>query len=102
MASSLNSSYCYILHSGSSVFTWTGNLTNSEDQELVERQLDLIKASCYGMFSHSKHVLLELLYLQAEENMLDGLRFYCLSFEIFAAQLSITIDSQTEPVLLSH
>ncbi|KAK4709838.1 hypothetical protein R3W88_004351 [Solanum pinnatisectum] len=43
VASSLNSSYCYILHSGSSVFTWTGNLTNSEDQELVERQLDLIK-----------------------------------------------------------
>ncbi|WMV14056.1 hypothetical protein MTR67_007441 [Solanum verrucosum] len=49
VASSLNSSYCYILHSGSSVFTWTGNLTNSEDQELVERQLDLIKASCHGM-----------------------------------------------------
>ncbi|CAN4123769.1 unnamed protein product [Withania somnifera] len=43
VASSLNSSYCYILHSGSSVFTWTGNLTTSEDQELVERQLDLIK-----------------------------------------------------------
>lgn len=43
VASSLNSSYCYILHSGSSVFTWLGNLTTSEDQELVERQLDLIK-----------------------------------------------------------
>ncbi|TXG61066.1 hypothetical protein EZV62_012429 [Acer yangbiense] len=43
VASSLNSSYCYILHSGSSVFTWSGNLTTSEDQELVERQLDLIK-----------------------------------------------------------
>ncbi|PHT48029.1 hypothetical protein CQW23_12237 [Capsicum baccatum] len=55
VASSLNSSYCYILHSGSSVFTWTGNLTTSEDQELVERQLDLIKASFHGMFSHSKH-----------------------------------------------
>ncbi|PHT61019.1 Villin-2, partial [Capsicum annuum] len=52
VASSLNSSYCYILHSGSSVFTWTGNLTTSEDQELVERQLDLIKASFHGMFSH--------------------------------------------------
>ncbi|PHU25090.1 Villin-5 [Capsicum chinense] len=55
VASSLNSSYCYILHSGSSVLTWTGNLTTSEDQELVERQLDLIKASFHGMFSHSKH-----------------------------------------------
>ncbi|KAI3446627.1 hypothetical protein Pfo_003292 [Paulownia fortunei] len=43
VASSLNSSYCYILHSGSSVFTWSGNLTTSEAQEVVERQLDLIK-----------------------------------------------------------
>ncbi|KAK4481826.1 hypothetical protein RD792_012737 [Penstemon davidsonii] len=43
VASSLNSSYCYILLSGSFVFTWSGNLTTSEDQELVERQLDLIK-----------------------------------------------------------
>ncbi|GMN52008.1 hypothetical protein TIFTF001_021155 [Ficus carica] len=43
VASSLNSSYCYILHSGSTVFTWTGNLTTSDTQELVERQLDLIK-----------------------------------------------------------
>ncbi|XP_074280873.1 villin-4-like isoform X2 [Silene latifolia] len=41
--SSLNSSYCYILHSGSTVFTWSGNLTSPEDQELVERQLDIIK-----------------------------------------------------------
>ncbi|WOH06883.1 hypothetical protein DCAR_0626312 [Daucus carota subsp. sativus] len=43
VASSLNSSHCYILHNGSSVFTWFGNLTTSEDQELVERLLDLIK-----------------------------------------------------------
>ncbi|XP_027066759.1 villin-4-like [Coffea arabica] len=43
VASSLNSSYCYILHSGSSIFTWSGNLTTAEDQELVERQLDIIK-----------------------------------------------------------
>ncbi|KAK6942445.1 Gelsolin-like domain, partial [Dillenia turbinata] len=40
---SLNSSYCYILHNGSTVFTWSGGLTTSDDQELVERQLDLIK-----------------------------------------------------------
>ncbi|KAJ6750185.1 hypothetical protein OIU85_000787 [Salix viminalis] len=40
VAPSLNSSYCY---NDSSVFTWTGNLTTSEDQELMERQLDLIK-----------------------------------------------------------
>ncbi|KAK7329763.1 hypothetical protein VNO77_23942 [Canavalia gladiata] len=43
VASSLNSCYCYILHSGSTVFTWSGGLTTSDDQELVERMLDLIK-----------------------------------------------------------
>ncbi|XP_024019901.1 villin-4 [Morus notabilis] len=43
VASSLNSSYCHILHSGSTVFTWTGSLTTSDTHELVERQLDLIK-----------------------------------------------------------
>ncbi|WOK95014.1 villin-4 isoform X1 [Canna indica] len=44
VASSLNSSYCYILlHSGSTIFTWSGSLTTSVDQELVERLLDLIK-----------------------------------------------------------
>lgn len=43
VASSLNSSYCYILHSGSTVYTWSGNLSTTEDHELLERQLDLIK-----------------------------------------------------------
>ncbi|CAH9084824.1 unnamed protein product, partial [Cuscuta epithymum] len=43
VASSLNSSYCYILHSGSTVFTWYGNLTTSDEQDLAERQLDIIK-----------------------------------------------------------
>lgn len=43
VASSLNSSYCYILHDGSSIFTWSGSLTTPEDQELLERQLDIIK-----------------------------------------------------------
>ncbi|KAG8372323.1 hypothetical protein BUALT_Bualt12G0054200 [Buddleja alternifolia] len=43
VASSLNSSYCYILHCGSTVFSWSGNLTSSEDHELVERLLDVIK-----------------------------------------------------------
>lgn len=50
-ASSLNSSYCYILHSDSTVFTWSGNLTSANDQELVERQLDLIKVCCLYLFS---------------------------------------------------
>ncbi|ONM24174.1 Villin-4 [Zea mays] len=43
VASSLNSSYCYILHNGNTVFTWAGNLTTALDQELMERQLDVIK-----------------------------------------------------------
>ncbi|KAJ4810633.1 Villin-4 [Rhynchospora pubera] len=43
VASSLNSSYCYILHNGNAVFTWTGSLTTTVDQELAERMLDLIK-----------------------------------------------------------
>ncbi|XP_050935876.1 villin-5-like isoform X1 [Cucumis melo] len=43
VASSLNSSYSYILNSSSNVFTWSGSLTNSDNQELVERLLDLIK-----------------------------------------------------------
>ncbi|XP_004487964.1 villin-4-like [Cicer arietinum] len=43
VASSLNSSYCYILHNGPAVFTWSGSNTSAEDQELVERMLDLIK-----------------------------------------------------------
>lgn len=43
VASSLNSSYCYILHDGHTVFTWAGNLTTALDQELMERQLDVIK-----------------------------------------------------------
>ncbi|MQL86619.1 hypothetical protein Taro_019164 [Colocasia esculenta] len=43
VASSLNSSCCYILHNGNTVFTWSGSLTTTKDLELVERQLDLIK-----------------------------------------------------------
>lgn len=43
VATSLNSSYCYILQVGATVFTWSGSLSTVEDQELVERMLDLIK-----------------------------------------------------------
>ncbi|PWA69895.1 villin/Gelsolin, ADF-H/Gelsolin-like domain protein [Artemisia annua] len=42
-ASSLNSCYCYILHKDSLIFTWYGNQTNADDQDLAERQLDVIK-----------------------------------------------------------
>ncbi|CAN8301556.1 unnamed protein product [Cochlearia groenlandica] len=43
VSTGLNSSHCYILHGDSTVFTWSGNLTSSDDQELMERMLDLIK-----------------------------------------------------------
>ncbi|XP_072969994.1 villin-5-like isoform X2 [Typha angustifolia] len=43
VASSLNSSYSYILHDGNTVFAWSGSLTTSLDHELVERLLDVIK-----------------------------------------------------------
>ncbi|XP_023516796.1 villin-4-like isoform X1 [Cucurbita pepo subsp. pepo] len=46
VGSSLNSSYCYILYRGSTVFTWFGSLTTTDHQELVERFLDMIKPNC--------------------------------------------------------
>ncbi|KAK6247213.1 hypothetical protein QUC31_018778 [Theobroma cacao] len=42
VSSSLNSSYCYILQNGTSVFTWIGNLTLSRDHDLLDRMLELI------------------------------------------------------------
>ncbi|MBA0565002.1 hypothetical protein Golob_009902 [Gossypium lobatum] len=42
VSSSLNSSYCYILQSGTSVFTWIGNLTSSKDHDLLDRMIELI------------------------------------------------------------
>ena len=49
---SLISSYCYILQVGAIVFTWSRSLSIVEDQELVERMLDLIKVGsfCFLMF----------------------------------------------------
>ncbi|KAK7291876.1 hypothetical protein RIF29_07376 [Crotalaria pallida] len=48
VASSLNSSYCYILHDGSTVFIWFGSFATPDDQELAERMLDLIKPDSQG------------------------------------------------------
>lgn len=42
VSNSLNSSYCYILQNGTSVFTWIGNLTSSKDHDLLDRMLELI------------------------------------------------------------
>ncbi|KAH9701669.1 Villin-1 [Citrus sinensis] len=38
----LNSSYCYILQNGASVFTWIGNLSSSRDHDLLDRMVELI------------------------------------------------------------
>ncbi|KAK9081596.1 hypothetical protein Syun_031684 [Stephania yunnanensis] len=42
VSGSLNSSYCYILQTGASVFTWLGNLSSQRDHDLLDRALDLI------------------------------------------------------------
>lgn len=47
VSSSLNSSYCYILQSGTSVFTWIGNLTSSKDHDLLDRMIELINVCNY-------------------------------------------------------
>jgi hypothetical protein len=51
----MNSSYCYVLHNESIAFTWSGNLTTSDDQELVERMLDLIKVCYVPRYLHVKN-----------------------------------------------
>ncbi|KAL1816224.1 hypothetical protein ACET3Z_018798 [Daucus carota] len=48
VATSLNSSHCFILHDGSLVFTWFGNFTSSGDQDLLDRLLDWIKPDMQG------------------------------------------------------
>ncbi|KAK6927086.1 Villin headpiece [Dillenia turbinata] len=42
VSSSLNSCYCYILQTGTSAFTWMGNLSSSRDHDLLDRIVDLL------------------------------------------------------------
>uniref|UniRef100_A0A803PVE4 HP domain-containing protein n=1 Tax=Cannabis sativa TaxID=3483 RepID=A0A803PVE4_CANSA len=42
VSSSLNSSYCYILNSGTTVFTWIGNLSLTRDHDILHRMLEFI------------------------------------------------------------
>ncbi|XP_008220688.1 PREDICTED: villin-1 [Prunus mume] len=42
VSGSLNSSYCYILQTGTSAFTWIGNLSSTRDHDLLDRMLELI------------------------------------------------------------
>ncbi|OIW09546.1 hypothetical protein TanjilG_30865 [Lupinus angustifolius] len=41
VSSSLNSSYCYILQTEESVFTWIGSLSSSRDHNLLDRMVEL-------------------------------------------------------------
>ena len=83
VASSLNSSYCFILHSGSTVFTWAGNLTSPDDQGLVERQLDLIKVWCVFLSN----------FLLRNWFRLDGIVAKWIGYIYFYWILGITLDS---------
>ncbi|KAF5188297.1 Villin-1 [Thalictrum thalictroides] len=47
VSGSLNSSYCYILQAGTSIFTWAGNLTSPRDHDLLDRMLDLINQTTH-------------------------------------------------------
>ncbi|PKA52011.1 Villin-1 [Apostasia shenzhenica] len=42
VSGSLNSSYCYILQDGASIYTWLGTLSSPADHDLIDRLLDQI------------------------------------------------------------
>ncbi|PKA49474.1 Villin-4 [Apostasia shenzhenica] len=66
VATSLNSSCCFILHNGDTLYTWSGSLTTSQDQDLLERQLDLIKYTFnFQSLISTVHLLLAILNLGA-------------------------------------
>ncbi|XP_010521943.1 PREDICTED: villin-1 isoform X2 [Tarenaya hassleriana] len=44
-STSLNSSYCYILTNGASIFTWIGSLSSASDHDLLDRMLYFIDPS---------------------------------------------------------
>ncbi|XP_015873827.3 villin-1 [Ziziphus jujuba] len=45
VSTSLNSSYCYILQAGTSVFTWIGSLSSTRDHDLLDRMVELINST---------------------------------------------------------
>ncbi|KAL1195728.1 Villin-1 [Cardamine amara subsp. amara] len=44
-ATSLNSSYCYILQNGASAFTWIGNLSSNSDHDVLDSMLYFLDTS---------------------------------------------------------
>ncbi|KAH1202991.1 Villin-1 [Glycine max] len=41
VSTSLNSSYCYILQSKASIYTWIGSLSSARDHNLLDRMVEL-------------------------------------------------------------
>lgn len=42
VSDSLNSSYCYILQTGTCIFTWIGSLSSTRDHEILDRMVEMI------------------------------------------------------------
>ncbi|GAB2221065.1 hypothetical protein Droror1_Dr00012230, partial [Drosera rotundifolia] len=47
VSSSLNSSYCYILQTRATIFTWIGSLTSTRDHELLDSMLKQINVCSF-------------------------------------------------------
>ncbi|KAJ1384205.1 Villin/Gelsolin [Sesbania bispinosa] len=45
VSSSLNSSYCYILQTKASIYTWIGSLSSARDHNLLDRMVELLNAT---------------------------------------------------------
>ncbi|XP_010414334.1 PREDICTED: villin-1-like isoform X1 [Camelina sativa] len=50
VATSLNSSYSYILQYGASAFTWIGKLSSDSDHDVLDRMLYFLDASCQPIY----------------------------------------------------
>jgi hypothetical protein len=50
VATSLNSSYSYILQYGASAFTWIGKLSSDSDHEVLDRMLYFLDTSCQPIY----------------------------------------------------
>lgn len=66
MCASLNSSYCYILQNGATVFTWLGSSTTTDEQELAERWLDILK-----VWSHLSYCILSVRKIIEDQKICD-------------------------------
>lgn len=93
VSSSLNSSYCFILQTEASIFTWVGNLSSSRDHDLLDRMLDLINV-CDSVLAK----LTCLFFFHPAESSYHAYFFHCLflyldfSFIPFIAKIATYIS----------